>query len=253
LPSYELMFAYGKPPPQVYDSEMVAALRLIGADGCPGGWMVALEFTDHTTALERWDTNHLGAVTRRSSVVAAVLDIPIGLPSRGSRACDVEARQLLGWPRRTSVFPAPLRPMLAATSYQQAQNIRRRLEGKGCSRQAFGIQSKVLEVDELLRHGGAQNLYEGHPELTFQELAGGEALSASKHTPEGRSTRWRLLMAEFPALEQLDPGRPSSGDSLDAYACLWTARRLAAGTARWVPSQDDELDLELRIPMRIWF
>jgi predicted RNase H-like nuclease len=215
--------------------------------------MVALEFADHTTALERWDTPHLGAVTRRSSVAAAVLDIPIGLPDRGPRACDLEARQLLGRPRSASVFPAPLRPMLAATTYQQAQSVRRRIEGKGCSRQAFGIQSKVAEIDELLRHGGAANLYEGHPELVFRELAAVPGLPASKHTREGRLARWRLLRTEFASLEEVDPQRPSSEDSLDAYACLWTARRLAAGTASWLPTGRDQVDPKLAVPMRIWF
>jgi len=230
-----------------------AKVRLIGADGCPDGWMVALEFADHATALERWDTRQLGAAARLSSVVAAVLDIPIGLSASGPRACDLEARRLLGQPRGSSVFPAPLRPMLAATSYQQAQAIRQSIEGTGCSRQAFGIQAKVAEVDQLLRHQGADHLREGHPELVFRTLAGAAGLPASKHTQEGRVARWQLLRAEFPQLEKLDPERPSSGDSLDAYACLWTASRIAAGTASWIPGELDQLDPELKVPMRIWY
>ncbi|MFZ0169594.1 MAG: DUF429 domain-containing protein [Candidatus Dormiibacterota bacterium] len=237
--------------PQVYDFPVPSALRLIGADGCPGGWMVALEYADRSTALERWDTHLLSAVSNRRSVLAAVLDIPIGLPLQGSRACDHEARRLLGWPRLTSVFPAPLRPMLTATSYQQAQDIRRQIDGKGYSRQAFGILAKVREVDEALARRHAQKLYEGHPELAFREL-GGAALG-SKHTVEGRSHRQRLLLTEFSEVAKVNPRRPSSEDALDAYACLWTARRIAAGMASWVPSQGDETDPQLGIPMRIWF
>ncbi|HEY6537899.1 MAG TPA: DUF429 domain-containing protein, partial [Candidatus Dormibacteraeota bacterium] len=159
---------------------MAASLRLIGADGCPGGWMVALEYTDRATALERWDTFHLGAVARRSSVAAVVVDIPIGLPSKGSRACDLEARRMLGRPRASSVFPAPLRPMLEATTYEQAQRIRRRIDGRGWSRQAHGILARVAEVDAMLRHQGAERVYEGHPELAFQALADGVPLADSK-------------------------------------------------------------------------
>lgn len=236
-----------------YPSRVTAALRLIGADGCPGGWMVALEFDDHSTGLERWDTQHLGSITRRDSVEASVLDIPIGLTARGPRFCDLEARKLLGRPRGSSVFPAPLRQMLAATSYQQAQSIRRRIDGKGCSRQAFGIQAKVAEVDRLLRLGGGAKLHEGHPELVFHELTQGAGLPASKHTREGRLARWRLLRSEFSSLDQVDPERASSGDALDAYACLWTARRLVGGSARWVPQEKEQLDPELKVPMRIWF
>jgi len=213
--------------------------------------MVALGYADRSTALERWDTHLLSAVSNRRSVLAAVLDIPIGLPLRGARACDQEARRLLGWPRLTCVFPAPLRPMLTATSYQQAQDIRRQIDGKGCSRQAFGILAKVREVDEVLARGDAQKLYESHPELAFRELAG--AVLGSKHTVEGRSHRRRLLLTEFSEVAKVNPRRPSSQDALDAYACLWTARRIAAGMASWVPSHVDEIDPDLRIPMRIWF
>ncbi len=230
---------------------MASSLRLIGADGCPGGWMVALDYTDHTE-LARWDTTHLGSVTRRDSVAAAVFDIPIGLPLRGTRACDREARQILGRPRSSSIFPAPLRPMLAAQSYDQAQRIHRALDGKGCSRQAYGILAKVAEVDEMIRNHGAGHVYEGHPELAFHALAG-HTPAASKHTPEGRFLRWQLLVTDFPALLQFDPAPASSGDALDAYACLWTARRIVDGGVRWVPGSDDEIDPELHTAMRIWF
>ncbi len=215
--------------------------------------MVALGFADGSTSLERWDTRHLGDVGHRRSVVAAVIDMPIGLTNSGPRSCDLEARRILGRPQAASVFPAPLRPMLAATSYQQAQAIRQRIDGKGCSRQAFAIQAKVAEVDRMLRRSPSRNFYEGHPELAFRELAGPSRPVASKHTREGRMARWQLLRPEFAALEQVDPARPSSADSLDAYACLWTARRVLDGRARWVPKASDQMDPELTVPMRIWF
>jgi predicted RNase H-like nuclease len=49
-------------------------------------------------------------------IVAAGIDIPIGLTASGPRSCDLEARRLLG-PRRSSVFPAPAREVLRAWSY----------------------------------------------------------------------------------------------------------------------------------------
>ncbi|MGC1185506.1 MAG: DUF429 domain-containing protein [Candidatus Dormiibacterota bacterium] len=231
---------------------MAANLHLIGADGCPGGWMVALDYTDHTE-LVRWNTAQLASVTRRDSVRAAVFDIPIGLPISGSRACDREARKLLGRYRSSSVFPAPLRPMLAAESYAQALRIHRAIDGQGCSRQAYGILAKVTEVDELVRHHRVEHIYEGHPELAFQALSGGPPPAASKHTREGRLVRWQLLLPDFPALAQFDPGPAASTDSLDAYACLWTARRIAAGQASWLPRGEDEFDPALQTAMRIWF
>jgi predicted RNase H-like nuclease len=238
--------------PPHYDLEMTAALRLIGADGCPGGWIVALELADGSISLDRWPTNHLGAVSRRSTVLVAVLDIPMGLTRQGPRACDREARTLLGWPRRNAVFPAPLRPMLVAETYPEAQRIRHRIEGKGCTRQAFGILPKVRDVDQLLGREGTDKFHEAHPELIFRELAQGGPLPASKHTREGREQRWELLRAEFPGLPEPDLKRRASEDALDAYACLWTARRIAAGRAKWIPDQD-QLDPLLQLPMRIWY
>jgi hypothetical protein len=79
------------------------------------------------------------------------LDMPIGLPERGPRACDLEARRLLGPGRASSVFPAPIRPVLVATSYDDACQIRLQVEGKKLSRQAWVIVPKIREVDDMLR------------------------------------------------------------------------------------------------------
>jgi predicted RNase H-like nuclease len=77
--------------------------------------------------------------------------MPIGLPERGPRACDLEARRLLGPGRASSVFPAPIRPVLVATSYDDACQIRLQVEGKKLSRQAWVIVPKIREVDDMLR------------------------------------------------------------------------------------------------------
>ncbi|MGH7666559.1 MAG: DUF429 domain-containing protein [Candidatus Dormibacteria bacterium] len=232
---------------------MTPGLRLIGADGCPGGWMVALELTDRSLSLERWSTPRLAAASRSRSVAVAVLDIPIGLTAEGPRACDLAARRSLGRPRGSSVFPAPLRPMLSADSYQEAQRVRRGIDGRGCSRQAFGIQARVAEVDRLIRGRHGHKFHEGHPELAFQALSGGATDLASKHTREGRLARWQLLRPDFPILTELDPGPVKAADALDAFACLWTARRVESQRAEWLPRGADQFDPELEVPMRIWF
>lgn len=54
------------------------------------------------------------------ALVAAVIDVPIGLPEAGPRTCDLEARRLLRAPRASSVFPAPLRSMLSAHDQHEA-------------------------------------------------------------------------------------------------------------------------------------
>src|SRR5581483_732956 len=88
----------------------------------------------------------LAALAGEPALVA--VDIPIGLPSGhstddGRRRCDGAARALLG-PRAVSVFPAPCRPTLSATSYRDAcqLEISARQGGSGLSRQAYGILPK---------------------------------------------------------------------------------------------------------------
>jgi hypothetical protein len=61
--------------------------------------------------------------TSASSTI--VIDIPIGLvdsAERGGRECDRLVRGELGRPRGSSVFPTPVRGVLAAQSHQQASN-----------------------------------------------------------------------------------------------------------------------------------
>src|SRR5690348_2560996 len=83
------------------------------------------------------------------------VDVPIGLLSAyetGGRACDRAARKLLR-NRGSSVFPAPVHPVLTAKSYDEA--CARSLASSACrkkiSKQTFGILPKIREVDELLQ------------------------------------------------------------------------------------------------------
>src|SRR5271157_3482359 len=58
------------------------------------------------------------------------IDIPIGLLDAyeiGGRACDRAARKFLGKPRGNSIFPAPVRPVLAATLWHVFARGRARL------------------------------------------------------------------------------------------------------------------------------
>jgi predicted RNase H-like nuclease len=81
--------------------------------------------------------------------------------------------------------------------------------------------------------GRADWLIEVHPELSFRTLAGEDL--APKRSPSGAARRRALIAARFPdALQRLDAVRwrrseVAADDLLDAYAALWTARRVVAG------------------------
>jgi len=101
-----------------------------------------------------------------------------------------------------SVFPAPLRDLLGATSYEDAVARSRAISGKSLSRQAFGILSKVYEVDLQMTPVLRVHLVEGHPEVSFA-LVAGAPMAHHKSTPQGRSERLSALREVF-----ADVGRP---------------------------------------------
>jgi predicted RNase H-like nuclease len=173
----------------------------------------------------------------------AAIDIPVGLEDRGARACDVEARRILGKPRSSSVFPAPVRPVLSARSYGEARRIGLSLEGRKPTLQCWGIVPKIVEVDAFLRaHRRLRSVvYEVHPELSFHAWAGDRAVLPGKKTVPGRAIREQLVRSRFGReLDAAIAALPRSGwgidDLLDAFAALWTAQRISAGSAVTIPS-----------------
>ena len=165
-----------------------------GVDGCPGGWLFV--------ALEPSGRFHWGVVGTLDEIVETAgdsdrifVDVPIGLPDGAEkRECDVAARKVLG-PRRGSVFPAPVREVLGATSFAEAQRLSRRVAGMGISKQTFAISPKIEQVDTLLRQcPKARNLVrEVHPEVCFWALAGGRPMADNKKPRRGNSQRIAVL------------------------------------------------------------
>ena len=187
---------------------------VVGVDGCRAGWAVALANLDEILDVRVVPT-FADVLALRAAAIA--IDMPIGLVDDGRRACDVEARHRLG-PRRSSVFPAPLRPMLDASTYQDALAI------AGLSKQAYHLLPKIREVDALMTPRRQRTIVEAHPELCFARLIGHPCL-APKRTADGRAERQEVV--------KLTIDRPPTGaawdDVLDACALVETARRLIRG------------------------
>jgi predicted RNase H-like nuclease len=216
---------------------------LIGIDGCRGGWLVAASdqsFSSVSFAVVD-DLEPLISIAERGLVVIAI-DMPIGLSDSGPRACDLEARRLLGRPRASSVFPAPCRAALAATTYRRACGLSRRTLGVALTIECYNILAKIREVDALMSPARQAFVREVHPELVFALLAGrGRGLVEPKRTAEGEKVRLKLLRKIVP---RLDPGavrarlglaRVARDDVIDAVACLVAARRIVKGEALVLP------------------
>jgi predicted RNase H-like nuclease len=151
------------------------------------------------------------------------VDIPIGLPNAGHRACDLAARIFVGG-RRGSVFLTPTRSVLMQPF----------ASGLGVTAQAYALRDRILQVDAVA--GTARRLFEVHPEVSFAAM-GRAPLRDYKKSWSGMWHRLGLLKAagiELPA----DPGpagRAGPDDFIDAAAAAWTAARYAIGEAGCLP------------------
>ena len=226
-----------------------------GVDGCAAGWLSVECAPGERTPCSRVYRDAKALFGGDDWIVTAI-DIPIGIPTNGPRACDLEARRVLG-PRRSSVFPAPLRCTLSSETYEHACDVSFSKSGKKLSKQAFAILPKIRQVDEWLRLNSARarHVYEVHPEVCFAFWNEGRPMRHAKLSGFGFTERFQLVERCFPgAAEGIREKHPvreiSDDDILDALATLWTANRIhSEGAIRLIP--EDEYD-ELGLPMNMW-
>jgi hypothetical protein len=151
------------------------------------------------------------------------------------------------------VFPGPPRPALDLESWDDP-----RRESLGMSLQTWQILPRIREVDAVVTPeqqdpaGRARPvILEGHPELIFADLAGGNPVEGSKRSAEGRLRRRVLLEEAFgrPIPIVVPPGADED-DLLDALACLWVAaapRASLSAVPRGLVPRDGR-----GLAMRIW-
>lgn len=213
-----------------------------GADGCRAGWVVVIGHgsAEHVTPTHATVVGGLDEIPALcDGIEVLALDVPIGLPDAaepGGRACDRALRRVLG-KRKSSVFSPPVSAVLACDDYWEASRVNRASSEHaiGLTKQCWNIVPKIREAAAFVATGAVRTV-EAHPEGVFRAMTG-EPMEHSKHTNEGLEARTAALhsaMGELPSRP-----RPSKVDDLlDACACLWTAWRVARGTAERYP--DDE-------------
>lgn len=218
----------------------LAGREAAGIDGYPGGWVCA-QLTGDTIA---WATAEVDGITGllQPGTITGV-DMPIGLSDDGLRECDALARhELPGAASR--VFTTPPRPILLlglAVPNEEVQDLSRRLTGRGVSRQALGLATRILALDSALVADPTLTVLEVHPELSFAALAG--RVLDRKKSAAGVGQRvaalltWRADIAD--ALATAPPDVPVD-DALDALAALWSAARWRDGLARTIPAGASE-------------
>ena len=213
----------------------------MGVDGCPAGWCAVLVDMNGIEAPRVDIYEDFQSLLEAGAQVIAV-DMPIGFEDQpgpaGMRACEREARTLLG-PRRSSIFPSPLRPALIAEDYAQALALNRAAGGKGLSKQAYNLFAKLREIDALMTPDNESFVFETHPETGFAVITGAPAVHGKK-TVQGRAERLAVLERHgLPsALFEPHPFRRAAAapdDVIDAGLCALTALRIAEGVAASLP------------------
>jgi len=205
-----------------------------GVDGCASGWVgFIVQLPSLATSVENVDVpSWLRNCPPDLSCLA--IDTPIGLFDN-ARQCDIAARKLLGTPRRSSVFPAPCRAALVASSHAEASASNRRTTGSGLTIQAWGIAPRIRQVDDAITAVCQQWAFEVHPEVCFWALNGSAPMKHNKKSVEGTAERMALLRTVFPDIDRHLLHRPPGvrkDDFLDAAVAAWTALRIQNGEAR---------------------
>ena len=232
-------------------------MLVAGVDGCKAGWLCITRKDTGLLMSEVYTTaTALFEQSPPSDLIA--IDIPIGLADIGPRSCDIGARKMLGR-RGCCVFTAPIRPLLTAQTYPEANATRMQMEGKGLSKQAWEIISKIREVDWVVRTRPdlQERIREVHPEVCFTAWNRNVPIPDPKKSRVGRETRAVLVAQHFGPLAfsivrqrhmRTDVG---DDDINDAFAALWTAERIIAGTARLIPERPSYDSFGLR--MEMWY
>ena len=209
--------------------------RVIGVDGCRGGWCATVLENGQLHAIEFHASAHDVIKTHTDAKVFA-FDIPIGLSQTGNRKADDEARKFLKGQGR-SVFNAPVHAVLEAGNYDKANSLSQEKSGKGLSRQSWALVPKIREVAKLVDH----RVYEVHPEVCFRKMSG--QTLARKKSAKGCFERLDLLRQHdlhIPDHLHLPP-EPATDDVLDSMAAAWTATRIAENKAESFPGTPESI------------
>jgi predicted RNase H-like nuclease len=226
---------------------------VLGVDACRAGWIgICLDDAGyfHSAQLARDIVDLVSMVP--TSVTVVGVDMPIGLPDQGERQADALARKRIG-SLSSSVFMVPTRAALAAAQHAEASAINKSFDGgKGISIQAWGLRSKLLEVDAWVRASQATRVVEVHPEVSFAAM-GDAPLRTSKKSWTGIAARHQLLSSvgiDIP--DQIGmAGQAGADDVLDAGAAAWSAFRVARGIAVSLPARPEVFSDGL--PAAIWY
>jgi predicted RNase H-like nuclease len=226
-------------------------MDVLGIDACGKQGWIGVRLADGAYDAAFVDGGLDALIGRAGECDVVAIDMPLGLLETGWRVADIEARAYLE-ARRSSVFLTAPRAVWAENDYAAANAACLSITGKGLSRQTWGLAPKLLKAHARWAQD-PDRVYEVHPEVSFQAMAGGTPLTHSKKSWRGQAVRRSLLDAAGIRLgdELGEADTVPADDVLDAAAAAWSAHRIGVGTAQHLPAAP-ERDADGR-PVAIWY
>jgi len=234
--------------------------RIAGVDGCPGGWLCIVLDTDtcaFKVSIFRLATELL---TYDPFIQVITIDMPIGLASNDRRRCDELARNLLG-NRHVCVSNAPIRPALYSPSRLAASAVTQIAANRQVGSQEWALYPKIINLDSTITPLHQRWCFEIHPEVSFYRWNNCIPMQHPKDSATGMQERVALIDSVWPnarlellqSLEQQGITREhyALDDLNDAFAALWTSRRIFLGQAQRIPEVPDIDSRGLR--MEMWY
>lgn len=212
-----------------------------GVTPCPGGWLILPARLAGVTVIveDPMVVATLGEVLDfRPKFEAAAIYAPIGFeddPAGPFRPCDVEAQELIGWPRLVGVPPTPSRAALRARTRADALQLEPWLTHADFRRWKW-----IREAEREFQPFHQRNWFAAHPDLSFYMLNGERPVTSSPYQREGVLKRMELIRQKLPGVEEVVVRTPPAGAAqihlLQAAGLLWTARRASGRAVNRLPT-----------------
>jgi predicted RNase H-like nuclease len=219
-----------------------------GVTPCRGGWLVAgskLQGTIFAPEDPVRVDSFVDVVDMRPAYSVVALNAPVGgldQAATGGRACDREARALLGR-RGAAVKNAPV----AVDSKEGTELLSDHVDAITRT-----LLPRYQEVAREMAPFRQRTIYEVNADLSFFELNDDVPMRWSKYSEKGQDERRSLLESKLPgSLRIINADVPGATVShlLDAAAILWTARRIFARAAVRIPSEPEWDEQGLRMEL----
>ena len=225
-----------------------------GVTPCPGGWLVVPARLAGVTVVaeEAFVLKSLQDVLDyRPKFDFGAINIPFGYPEypgQQYRRCDVEARDMIGWPRLVGVRPVPSRAALFAKSRKEALAIEPWLT-KNDFRRFRWMKEAATEIQPF----HSRSFYSGNAALSFQHMNGDVPLKTSPYHSDGQQERLELIRAKLPGVDDVVTRVPPEGAGqvhmFEAASMLWTARRASGRAISRLPMDPEWDEAGIRVEL----